>query len=479
MSIVLSFTVREDVYFYYLLIGSLTSLFTVIYILFVLIFGLTDNRKSGNGLNGKEISKDDLTVVVPVYKEDPNIFEKVVSAIRKEKVKFIVVGDGCSSPYKEITDKNGGKFVYLKERGGKRKALREGLKYVKTPFVMFLDSDTILPRGSIEKLLSRFEDNVGAVSPEVSVLSTKSEYVVYISEMMQRLRDISYRALSKFGSMISVNGQCVIYKTELIKPFVMSSEFDNVKVLGFRTILGDDRQLTDYIYKRGYKVVIASDIRVKTRGPDSFKGLMKQLLRWYRSNNFFLVKEILDGSLIKKGLISSLVIIYWYTLPIFTLSLMLIKGGVLFRRLYLVAIHKGLNLEVISNIIKHEILRDLLPFILDNDGSRFNIKHHTYNALFHHLSFPSIHVGVNNLIHMSGLYVRQMEMLIHTLTTFHNYVSLVSTIASIIFLVAVVSTMENRSLKAVVTGVLAFPIMFISDVIALFTLWKQTYWSNR
>lgn len=478
MSIILSLHLLPHIaIIYYFLTSSLISLFTVIYISFVLGFGL--NRKKSIMSSPKvNVSKKDLTVLIPVYNEDPELFEKVVSSVRDEGLKFIVVGDGCNSPYKDIAEKYGGTFVYLKERGGKRRALREGIKYVTSPYVMFLDSDTLLQKGSVERLLMEFnDDKIAAVSPEVSVFSTKSEYASYISEMIQRLRDVSYRALSKFGSIISVNGQCTICRTDVIKPFLLSEEFNNVKLLGFKTLLGDDRQLTDYIYKRGYKVRVVSDIRVKTKGPDSLKGLIKQLLRWYRSNNFFLIKELLDGSMIKKGFISFLVLLYWYTLPLISLSDILIKGGLFFRRAYLIIVHKGFNIPLLSELIKQEIEQDIIPGYTSDPS----VSHH-HHVLFYikisHYFWYKFKV-FHSFMATNQYVILHLHRLLAHLMTFHSYVSIASTVASVLFLVFVLYNIENRSIKSMIVSMLAFPLMFVSDILAILTLWKQMHWGTR
>ncbi len=477
MSIMLpSYLLPHIAIIYYFLTSSLISLFTVIYISFVLAFGI--NRKKSLTLSPKgKVSKKDLTVLIPVYNEDPELFEKVVSSVRDEGLRFIVVGDGCNSPYKDITEKYGGTFVYLKERGGKRRALREGIKYVTSPYVMFLDSDTLLPKGSVERLLMEFnDDKIAAVSPEVTVFSTKSEYASYISEMMQRLRDVSYRALSKFGSIISVNGQCTIYRTDVIKPFLLSEEFNNVKLLGFKTLLGDDRQLTDYIYKRGYKVKVVSDVRVRTKGPDSLKGLMKQLLRWYRSNNFFLIKELLDGSMIKKGFISFLVLLYWYTLPIISLSDILVKGGLFFRRAYLIIAHKGFDIPLLSELVKQEIEQDILPgYTNDPPVSHHHVQFYIKISHAFWYKFKVFH----SFITTNQYVILNLHRLLVHLMTFHSYVSIASTFASILFLVFVLYNIENKSIKSMIVSMLAFPLMFISDILAILTLWKQMHWGTR
>ncbi|MEM3939915.1 MAG: glycosyltransferase, partial [Saccharolobus sp.] len=300
----------------YLLISILVSISTILYITFTLPLAFTYKPKTTQS----SVNKKDITVLIPVYKEDKKIFRDVINSVKKQGLKIIVVGDGCEEPYKKITESSGGLFIKLPRNMGKRRAIREGFKYVKTPYVLLLDSDTVLPENAVEILASKLNDQIVAVSPEVSVIRGKSKVAYNVAEMMQRLREISYRALARFGSIVSLNGQCILAKSEVIRPLIESEEFDSVRLWKFRTILGDDRQITNYIYQKGFKAMVVRDVVVKTKAPDNLNGLLKQLIRWYRSNNFFLIKELTDGTLFKKGFFYMFTILYWYTLPLLTLA---------------------------------------------------------------------------------------------------------------------------------------------------------------
>ncbi|MEM3352216.1 MAG: glycosyltransferase, partial [Saccharolobus sp.] len=293
----------------YLLISILISISTILYITFTLPLAFTYKPKTTQS----SVNKKDITALIPVYKEDKKIFRDVINSVKKQGLKFIVVGDGCEEPYKKITESAGGLFIKLPRNMGKRRAIREGFKYVKTPYVLLLDSDTVLPENAVEILASKLNDQIVAVSPEVSVIRGKSKVAYNVAEMMQRLREISYRALARFGSIVSLNGQCILAKSEVIRPLIESEEFDSVRLWKFRTILGDDRQITNYIYQKGFKAMVVRDVVVKTKAPDNLNGLLKQLIRWYRSNNFFLIKELTDGTLFKKGFFYMFTILYWYT----------------------------------------------------------------------------------------------------------------------------------------------------------------------
>lgn len=277
------------------------------------------NKKDSH--NSSKFSLSDVTAIIPVYKEDHNIFEKVIESVASLGIDFIVVGDGSLEPYKTITENHHGKFIHISERKGKRYAIAEGIKYVNSPLVMLLDSDTIISKDSLIKLVSSFDDSVGGVSPNIRVFEgdRAKSYATYYAEFFERLSEIINRAVSYFGNSIILSGQCVIYKTNLIKPYVMSKEFLEPRLFGKKIVISDDRDLTDYIIKRGYRALKVYDVFVYTKPPKNIKIFTKQVVRWTRANYLTFLREIIDGSVSKRGTLYVFNSIYTNLLPVFAL----------------------------------------------------------------------------------------------------------------------------------------------------------------
>ncbi|MUM65670.1 glycosyltransferase [Acidianus infernus] len=425
----------------YLITSTLVSAFTFIYITSIFLFS---SLKKGKISLPLEVSEN-VTAVIPVYNEDVKLFRKVIQSVKREKIPFIVVGDGVTEPYKSIVEGEGGIFISIK-KGGKRKAIKEGIKLVNTPYVLLLDSDTILPQGGIKRLISRLQGKVVAVSPEIRLIRGKSKLAYYSSEVVHFLRRISYKALSIFGSVLTLNGQCILAKTEVIKPFILSKEYDGVKLFRFSTILGDDRQLTNYVYKLGFKAEIVDDVIVKTKAPDSISAFFKQLIRWYRANNFFMIKEFFDGSIFKKGIFYSFSLVYWNSLPI---------------------------LIIISNLTFMEItLRHILshPKLLDK------ILEDPIHAFY----FIIVR-RIENFMHLfyvdpSFIY-RHIDPFYFEIFMLHNIFAELSSIASSIMLLVIFAHFR-KNIKGFIMGLAAFPLMFFAELIAMFTMWKKK-WEGR
>lgn len=297
----LSFTIITILYFF------LNSFFAVI----------SNNRKTQHS---SFYNLSDLTVVIPVYKEEIDIFEKVIRTLYDTRLEFIVVGDSVLEPYKSITERYGGKFIYMREHKGKRYALAEGVKYVRSPLVMFLDSDTIIYKDSILKMLSVFDESVGGVGPNIRIMyDEKNKYAYYYGEFFERISEIVNRAVNYFGSAIILSGQCVIYRTELVKPYILSKEFLEPKMFGRPIKISDDRDLTDFVIKKGYRAVKVFDAVAYTKPPRDIKMFTKQVTRWTRANYLNFIREIADGSISKRGSLYVFNMIYTNLLPLFTL----------------------------------------------------------------------------------------------------------------------------------------------------------------
>lgn len=311
-------------YLTYIYISLIISVSSSLYILFIFYFY---KKKEKVGNNNE--TKDSLTILIPVYNEDEMLFEKCIQSVKKQETRFIVIGNGCYSPYKELTEKNGGNFVYLHKNIGKKGALSAGIKLIKSKYVMFLDSDTLLPKKAVENLLDKFDDGTAGVGAEVRIIKERNKFVYYPSEMLQRLRQLSFKAMSYFDKVLVINGQCAVYRTDIIKDFVGSDEFLNSKFLGRKLIIGDDVTITKYVNNLGYKTKMAQDVVVLTKGQSSFKNLVKQSVRWSRSGYINFIRSFKDGSILRNGPFYAFFMLYIYTLPLLVLTDLVLRGGLL------------------------------------------------------------------------------------------------------------------------------------------------------
>ena len=395
---------------------------TVMYFLYYTLnaYYLMKHKKEES--DTKRYSSDDVTILIPVYNEKVDVFEKVIRQVKEQGTKYVVVGDSSNEPYRTIVEQNGGIFVHLKTRNGKRIAISEGMKYVESKFVLFVDSDTTLPGNAVNKLLEHFDDNVGGVGANVSIRKTGSG-ASYSAEFLERTREIILKAMTaRGGSVMVIDGKCAMYRTDIVKPLLLSDSFRNYKVAGKVVMIGDDQQLTAHIIKMGYKATKCFDVVVETEPPEDFKQFTKQSIRWARSSYYYFLKNLTDGTAIKAGGFYAFEAISTFALPIITLGLGLSR---LYLSMHSIGIFAGNSFDTIFDMIRN-------PAILFTNR-----------------------------------------------TLFHPFLTLISLPGPMIFGSAVVMNVRRERLRTLGYGGLALLIIFFTSIYGFFTCWKQSKWMTR
>jgi GT2 family glycosyltransferase len=111
----------------------------------------------------------DATVVIPV-KDDAAALGRCLAALPRvaDPARVLVVDDG-SSDAAAISAASAGAALVRRPNGGPAAARNTGVAQVTTPFVAFLDADTVAPPDWIERLGGHFDDpRVAAVAPRIT-----------------------------------------------------------------------------------------------------------------------------------------------------------------------------------------------------------------------------------------------------------------------------------------------------------------------
>ena len=419
-----------------LILTVLTGLTLISFIYYILNVYYSTNYKQVK--NSNNINLNNTMILIPVYKENVETFENVIRAVKYQGVRFIVVGDGIDSnePYRSITEKYGGKFI-LKDHGGKRKALAEGMKYVDTDYVMFVDSDTVIPTNAMKDMLTNFKDNVAGVSVNIRIKQDNSK-VSYASEFLERTREVIFRAMSYHGSIMIADGRCVLYKTDTVKDYVTSPAFKDKQVLGKTTISGDDIELTSYLIKTGHKVVKDYNVTVETDSQKDFRKFMHQQIRWARNGWYYFFKNISNGTTKKAGWFYAFDVLYMYIIPFFGLAFLLYRS-------FLTLHHLTYFGDLSPVRIWHYIIFSLLP--ISHSTSRYSIPH--FGKVLYFIFIDKLAVDLLGILGNS------------------------------IFVVTVMLKIQKQRLRTLGYGALGLLIMFMANIYGFFTFWKQSKWMTR
>jgi cellulose synthase/poly-beta-1,6-N-acetylglucosamine synthase-like glycosyltransferase len=271
-----------------------------------------------------DVPLSDIAIVVPVRGTEPFAFRDAIRSVAAQGCDFVVVGDGCLEPYRGITEAAGGRFVAVESHVGKKAAIAAGLETVRTPFVLLVDSDSVLPPCAAQNLASRFSPGVGGVGANLTVKDT-GRGVAYCAEFVERAREVVLRAMSSRGSVLYLDGACAMFRTEVIRPFVRSSDFQDLRVLGKPSSLGDDWQLTDYVLRAGLSTVKAYDVHVVTSPKSTFSEFVHQNVRWSRSNWIRLGRFLTGRGPSRRGAFFTFEVVATYALPLIAFATLLAR----------------------------------------------------------------------------------------------------------------------------------------------------------
>lgn len=235
-------------------------------------------KEANEEYNGK------VSVVIPAYKEDLTLFDRVVSSIKENSPhELIVVVDGGDGVLTTIA-RQYTEDVYKIRKSGKRLALSIGFRVATGDIVVIVDSDTVWIPTTLRELLKPFNNpKVGGVTTNQRILDPDRNLVRRFCDWMEDLRfTISTPAQSYFGTVGCLPGRTIAFRRGLLLGVL--NEFLNERFLGAWLEVGDDRCLTNFALKKGWKTVFQRSAYVYTDAPDAWRDFVRQQTRWARSS---------------------------------------------------------------------------------------------------------------------------------------------------------------------------------------------------
>ena len=225
-----------------------------------------------------------LTIVVPVYQEDPVVFRRALrSWVANDVHEIICVIDETDHELARIADEHPNVAVIVTDVPGKRDALRRGWEAARTPLVALVDSDTVWAADVARHVCMPFVDHrVGGVTARQNVSDPRTVW--------QHLNDmyLDYRyshelpSQSAAGRALScLSGRTAVYRRELL--LKVSERFMTETFWGVPCLSGDDKRLSMLLLKDGYQTVLQQTARVWSQFPPDARTFFKQRLRWSRN----------------------------------------------------------------------------------------------------------------------------------------------------------------------------------------------------
>lgn len=227
------------------------------------------------------------SVVVPSYREDPEVLERCLQTwIREEPTEIIIVPDVEDRELIALLERRADPLVrvipFVHE--GKRSALGVGIAAARYEVVVLCDSDTAWEPGLLAAVQMPFVDpKVGGVGTRQNVYEARTSVWRRVADWLVDIRYLDYvPAQARAGAVACLSGRTAAYRRSAVLPVLHNLEHEFF--LGRRCIAGDDGRLTWLVLASGYKTVYQSTARAMSMFPDSPRAFVKQRVRWSRNS---------------------------------------------------------------------------------------------------------------------------------------------------------------------------------------------------
>jgi N-acetylglucosaminyltransferase len=266
------------------------------------------------------------SVVVPAYREDPDILARCLASwLAEDPTEVIVVPDLADTAViarlGEIEDRRLRVLPFAHQ--GKRSALAHGFRATTGEVVVLADSDTEWEAGLLPAVLAPFEDlTVGGVGTRQNVYQPETSAWRRVADWMIDVRYLDYvPSQGRSGAVACLSGRTAAYRRSAVMPMLGHLEYEFF--LGRLCISGDDGRLTWLLLAAGYKTVHQSTARTLSMFPDRPWPFLKQRLRWSRNSYRCYLTAIWKGWLWRQPPITQLSVLQFMFTPL-TMAISLI-----------------------------------------------------------------------------------------------------------------------------------------------------------
>jgi cellulose synthase/poly-beta-1,6-N-acetylglucosamine synthase-like glycosyltransferase len=259
------------------------------------------------------------SVVVPSFREDPDVLERCLDTwLEQEPTEIIVVPDAqdveALARLRAREDPRLKVIPFAHE--GKRSALGVGIRAARGEILVLCDSDTRWQPGLLSFVQMPFVDPaVGAVGTRQNVYLPMSSIWRRVADWIIDLRYLDYvPATARAGAVVCVSGRTAAYRRSAVLPVLEHLEHEFF--LGRRCIAGDDGRLTWLVLASGYKTVHQNSARALSMFPNTFRAFCKQRVRWSRNSYRCYLTAAWQGWLWRVPLVSQLTVLQILFTPV-------------------------------------------------------------------------------------------------------------------------------------------------------------------
>jgi cellulose synthase/poly-beta-1,6-N-acetylglucosamine synthase-like glycosyltransferase len=229
-----------------------------------------------------------VSIVTPVYNEDPDVFRQALASWRANNpLEIIAVIDytdkECIEEFEEFSRQFDQAKLIVTEKPGKRPALADGIRATKGKIIALVDSDALWSKLVLREALRPFADpKVGGTAVRQNVINpqTLAQNIFDIQLDLRFFDEIM--GLNVAGNVLTcLSGRTAFYRRKALMPLV--DDMVNETFWGKQCIGGDDKRLTYLIEAAGWRTRYQHNAHLYTPGAKKLSTLFKQRTRWSRN----------------------------------------------------------------------------------------------------------------------------------------------------------------------------------------------------
>ena len=215
----------------------------------------------------------EVTLFIAAYNEKDFVAEKIKNSreldypANKLHMSWVTDGSNDGTP-EELFNYEGIEVHHLPQRSGKIGAMNRGMKFVKTPVVVFCDANTMLGRESVRRIVNLFSDpKVGCVSGEKRIFGKEKDAAAGAGEGLYWKYESKLKKWdAELYSVVGAAGELFAIRTEL---------FEEVE----RDTLLDDFIISLRVAQKGYTIQYDPEAYAIETASSNVKEELKRKIR--------------------------------------------------------------------------------------------------------------------------------------------------------------------------------------------------------
>jgi cellulose synthase/poly-beta-1,6-N-acetylglucosamine synthase-like glycosyltransferase len=249
---------------------------------------ITPNSPKSDSITTEQLY---VSVIIPVYKEDKNIFRRSLESWWKNKpAEIIAIIDKsdpeCIAEFKEFQQGKSNLKLIVTSKPGKRAALADGISESKGNILALTDSDTMWDSNFLENALQPFQvdSKIGGVTPRYHPIETRTIWQKMTDIFWDMRNYYDMPAQTAGGKALScLSGKTALYRREILLPKM--NLFLNEVILGRKKESGEDKCFTRLVQQEGWKTYYQSSAVIYSSAAPGFDQFIRQRIRWARNSH--------------------------------------------------------------------------------------------------------------------------------------------------------------------------------------------------